>query len=117
MNPPVLEKPTLFKINKIDSINSYYLIYSVKDNKKYKIVSKKDTRERIECKNVLKENSYYDFELENLIQEVESSNPLENKPTFPVLSCYVFDDDTKICEENEMEILYKVKNLKGLCLE
>lgn|SRR5690606_583709 len=117
MNPPVLEKPTLFKINKIDSINSYYLIYSVKDNKKYKIVSKKDTRERIECKNVLKENSYYDFELENLIPEVESSNPLENKPTFPVLSCYVFDDDTKICEENEMEILYKVKNLKGLCLE
>ena len=119
INRPVLEKEksTLFKINKIDSINNYYLIYSIKENKKYKIVSKKDTTEFVKCKDFLTENSYYNFELENLIPEVESSNPLENKPTFPILSCYLFDDDTKICEEDEMEILYKAKKLKGLCLE
>ncbi len=119
INQPVLEKEktTLFKINKIDSINNYYLIYSLKGNKKYKIVSKKRTTEFVKCKGFLTENSYYNFELENLIPEEESSNPLENKPSFPVLSCYLFDDDTKICEEVEMEILYKAKNLKGLCLE
>lgn len=119
VNQPILEKgkDSLFKINKLDSINNYYVIYSIKDGKKYKIVSKKETGEFVNCKNPLKENGYYNFELENLIPEPESSNPLENKPTFPVLSCYLFDDDTKICEENEMEILYKAKNLKGVCLE
>ncbi|MFV0306104.1 MAG: hypothetical protein ACK5IC_11565 [Moheibacter sp.] len=119
LSQPILEKDknALFKVNKLDSINNYYVIYSIKDAKKYKIVSKKETGEFVKCKNLLKENSYYNFELENLIPEVQSPNPLENKPTFPVLSCYLFDDDTKICEEKEMEILYKAKNLTGLCLD
>ena len=106
-----------FKVNKIDSINNYYLIYLIKQGKKYKIVSKKNSGEFNNCKNFLKEDGYYNFELENLIPEVQSSNPLENRIPYPALSCYLFDGNTKICEENEMETLYKAKNLKGLCVE
>ena len=60
----VTEKPRsdekgLFRVVKIQSIHDYYIIYASKDNLKYKIVSKKQSRDgcaKIQKKSKIKKN-------------------------------------------------------------
>ncbi|SEJ29509.1 hypothetical protein SAMN04488018_12239 [Myroides marinus] len=100
----------LFKIAKIDSINSFYIIYCTKDEQNYKIISKKeDEKYKFEKIN---ESEYYSFELTNFPDYSNSDNPLTGFSS--IEPCFMLDKDTQICKEQGIKGLYTTKNLKGL---
>lgn len=103
----------LHQIVKIDSIGNYYVIYSTKNNNKYKIVSKKENL-IYEDYSQIQEKHFYDLKLINLISYSESDNPLTGFQSTSILHCYSFDVDVVICEEEGMDTLYKAENLIGL---
>lgn len=105
----------IYKIDAIDSVNSFYIIYAVKDNLKYKIVSKKGDIKG--CKKIIV-GKKYKFTLESILaekihlgdKEFSSSNSLN-------VDCFSFDENTEICKEQFKGIndLHKTKDLVGLC--
>ena len=111
----VEQADTIYRIDSIDSVNSFYTIYASKDNQKYKIVSKKgDTKD---CKKIIV-GKEYKFELESILaekiklgdKEFSSSNSLK-------VDCFSFEENTEICKEQSKGIhdLHKTKDLVGLC--
>jgi 2-hydroxy-3-keto-5-methylthiopentenyl-1-phosphate phosphatase len=111
----VEQADTIYRIDSIDSVNSFYIIYALKDNQKYKIVSKKDDIKG--CKKIVVGKDYK-FNLESILaekiklgdKEFSSSNSL-------TVDCFSFDDNTEICKEQSKGIhdLHKTKDLVGLC--
>ncbi len=104
-----------YNIYKIDSINSYYLIYAKNGESLYKIVSKKTNL--YNC-NKIKLNSNYMLNLRamGIIKPMagdEKTKPM-NYLDFAD-PCRKFDDSTKICLERYMKDLYFADNVKGLC--
>lgn len=104
-----------YTIYKIDSINSYYLIYAKNGEDLYKIVSKKTNL--YNC-NKMKLNSNYLLKL----RAMEILKPkIGDEKTRPMNyldfadPCRKFDDSTKICIERYMKDLYFADNVKGLC--
>ena len=106
----VTEKPRsdekgLFRVVKIQSIHDYYVIYASKDNLKYKIVSKKQSRDG--CVKI-RRNQEYKFEL----KELEFLGGSE-------VNCVSFDKRTIICRCEDEDCafgLFMTNNLQGLCL-
>jgi hypothetical protein len=97
---------TLYKVYKVDSINSYYLIYVSKRDTNYKIVSKREFTEN--CNKITK-GDYYDFNLSSMsIGEIMS-------PGFA--NCIWVDSTTKVCLEDSIFDLKSASNIKGLCYE
>lgn len=111
----VEQADTIYRIDAIDSVNSFYIIYAAKDNQKYKIVSKKGNIEG--CKKIMV-GKVYKFTLESILaekiklgdKEFSSSNSLN-------VDCFSFDENTEICKEHSKGIndLHKTKDLVGLC--
>ena len=101
-----------YKIYKIDSINTYYLIYARKEDSLYKIVSKKTG---IENCNRIEVGKYYDFHLHSSIY----GRTIAGKTILPqntlLVNCFSFDDSTNICLERDSinDLLY-ADNVKGL---
>lgn len=99
----------LYKITKIDSINSFYFIYCDKDERIYKIISKKiDEKSKL---NKIKENKYYRFQLTSFPDYSKDNNPLTGFNS--IEPCFMLDKQTKVCKEQGIE-LCTTKNLKGL---
>lgn len=98
-----------FKVYKIDSINSYYLVYCEKDAQKFKIVARMEAK--MQNGNEIKLGGFYNFAL-NIFPKNEGDNPL-TKSALNV-NCYMFDKDTKICKEEGINGLYTTANLSGL---
>lgn len=106
---------TIFRIDAIDSVNSFYVIYAAKDNQSYKIVSKKGDIKG--CRKIMV-GEKYKFHLESILaekvkiggNEFSSSNSLK-------VNCFSFEDNTEICKEQSKGIndLHKTKDLVGLC--
>jgi hypothetical protein len=100
-----------YRVYKIDSINSYYLIYAKKSDTLYKIVSKK---EKCENCNMIYVNGVYLFKL-------HSSLYLNGKPIIPPasrleISGLAYDKFTEIkFEGDSIRDLYYADNIKGLC--
>src|SRR5436189_6339627 len=96
-----------YKVYKIDSIKNYYLIYALKKNVRFKIISSKEFNEN--CKEI-KQESYYDFRLTSLLHSfgVEEIAPGS-------AGCVYVDSVTKICIEDSIYDLYSGDNIKGLC--
>lgn len=103
-----------YEVYKIDSINSYYLIYVKQQNNLFKIISKK----RINNCNEIKVNSFYKF---HLISYGLSAPVTGDAKWTPVNSnefknCIELDDSTKVCKERYMNDLYYSDDIIGLCL-
>lgn len=99
-----------YKVFKIDSINSYYLIYCRKDNLNYKIISKKESKK--EGKQIIVVENFYSFKLINFPNYSDNENPLTGfSSTEP---CIMLDKDTSICKEKGVTGLYTTNNLQGL---
>ena len=99
-----------YKIYRIDSINSFYLIYCEKEGQKYKIVSKKaDDIPKGSKKIEIGES--FNLTLK-LFPEENKNNPLANSSI--LVDCFTFDPNTTICKENGMHGLHTTENLKGL---
>ncbi|WP_374172813.1 hypothetical protein [Flavobacterium tructae] len=104
---------SLFTVNKIDSVNNYYLVYLKKDKNWYKIVSKKDGA--INSKKI-KINSSYKFCLKSIWnQEILIAGVNVSPSLTPHVTCLGFDKETSICiERDSINDLFVTKNLKGL---
>lgn len=101
----------IYEVYRIDSVNSFYIIYCSKDTQKYKIVSeKKDILSndfvRVEV------GGFYNLILKSF-PDKSSENPLTNNSSL-LISCYMFDKDTEICREPGINGLFTSPNLVGL---
>lgn len=108
------DQSELYKVLKIDSINSYYIVYCEKDAEKYKIVSKEQNANISNYGSKIKIGESYNLTLDYYHPNNNDKNPLTNTSTTPyVIRCYMFTD-TEICQEQGINGLYIAKNLKGL---
>jgi len=102
----------LYKVYKIDSVNSYYLIYAKKNDSLYKIVSKKDS---VNCSNKIRLNNNYSFMLHSLLAKSRIGN-VSIDPKNMNVNCFAFDKETFICLEGDsIKDIYHADNVKGLC--
>jgi hypothetical protein len=103
-----------YKILKIDSVNSYYFIYVTRDKIKFKIVSKKEIST---SGDKIKVGKKYALNLISMLSDKPIKDLAELPQNRSLVSCYFFDDSTKICyEKSYNRDLYKIENLKGLYL-
>lgn len=105
-----------YKVFKIDSINSYYLIYAEKNDALYKIVSKK---EKESIFNRIQVNHFYPFKLTSRRDNAAVINGVKLSPqNYLDIECYVYDDSTSICiERDSINELHHASNIKGLCFQ
>lgn len=102
-----------YTVYKIDSINTWYLIYAKRNDSLYKIVSKKENSEN--C-NRIKINSKYYFKLVSWFPSNAPQNLNISTKNIPHLAGYGFDDSTTIMLEKGLinDLMYG-ENIKGLC--
>ena len=91
----------MYKVSKIKTVGKYHVIYAVKNDSTYKIVSKK---EKINDGRRIRKNESYPFMI-SIIKSLAG----------PEVDCFSFDEKTAICKEPEVELVL-ASNLKGLCL-
>ncbi len=111
---PVEESISLYKVCKIDSINNYYIIYTRKDNNKYKIISKMEYRMDAEK---IKLNERYNLKLQSLFNVDYFIDSINFNPSLtPNVECIYIDKLTPVCIDRKYSIfdLYKAINLSGL---
>lgn len=102
-----------YKVYKIDSINTYYLIYAKKGDSLYKIVSKKKPNKNCE---EIKIKISYAFKLRSSLTDFHIGNVLISAKQLTNVNCYTYDDSTKIClERDSINDLYHADNIQGLC--
>jgi hypothetical protein len=105
---------TFYNVTKIDSINSYYLIYAKRHDTIFKIVSKKEYT--INC-NTIRVNSKYNFDLHSIRENAPIISGIKINPINHMdINCYQFDEETSICREKGIYDLYFSHNVKGLCI-
>ncbi len=104
---------TEYRVYKIDSVKSFYLIYAQKDSLRYKIVSKKAKADASYEK--IRINGYYAFRLHSM--SVINGKPITTAmSTYETSGMYV-DDSTIVNFEKETQWdLYYAENIKGLCI-
>ncbi len=91
-----------YKIEKIKSVNGYYVIYASRNDSIFKIVSKKANHQV--CSEKIKKNRCYMLKFEEV-----------NSLAGPEVECFSFDERTEICRELGIG-LYVSTNLAGLCI-
>jgi hypothetical protein len=97
----------VYKIYKIDSINSWYVIYARNGEYRYKIISQKCPPSQGVR---IRKNKSYNLRL-------ISTRHYPNAPTnYLDISCFMLDEQTSMCLEPRKEIydVHYTKDLKGL---
>lgn len=109
----ISQEQSLYKVYKIDSIHSYYLIYARKKDTIYKIVSKKSDLEN--CNSILI-NQDYAFRLQGRIASRQASKFRLSPEASLLVNCFSYDDSTSVClERDSINDLYSAENVRGLC--
>ncbi len=90
-----------YKIEKLEKVKSYYVIYASKNDTTFKIVSK---REPVSNCNKIKRSNSYNLKFSEVILQCGSQ-----------VNCFNFPDKTVVCKDDNFG-LYVATNLKGLCL-
>ncbi|WP_155847217.1 hypothetical protein [Algoriphagus marincola] len=106
-----------YRIKKIKTKNSWYIIYAEKQDSLYKIVVGKPNTINDDCKKIVV-GKYYDLELKSRRDNTPEINGVKLKPVnYLDVECYSYDEDTEICIEPKKGIndLYYTDDLKGLC--
>lgn len=103
----------IYKVYKIDSVHSYYLVYAKRGDTLYKIVSKKQWQRN---SNKIYVGGQYDFLLHSVWhQKIMIGNVDVSPSNMPHITCMNFDDSTAIClEKDSINDLFIASNLKGL---
>jgi len=108
----VSENKLLYKVYRIDSINSYYLIYAKRKDSLYKIVSKKAVDVSSD-KIVINKN--YEFKLISSLLNRRIGNTVILPQNSLLVDCFYYDNTTKICLEGDsIRDLYHADNIKGI---
>lgn len=106
-----------YEIEKIDSINNWYILNAKKNDTVYKIISKKINLANGKCEKI-KIGEKYRFSLHSRNENPPTINGVKLRPqNYLDIRCYSFDEKTEICIEPEKGIynLYFTKELQGLC--
>jgi len=104
----------LYNVYKIDSINSFYLIYAKNGNSNYKIISKKEQPPN--CNTMIQMNGKYEFKLHSQSYNPKSGKIEELPENSLLVNCFYYDDSTTIClERDSINDLFYGDNIKGLC--
>ena len=104
-----------YEVYKIDSVNSYYLVYAKRNDTLFKIIFRKAYSNT--CID-LSVGKIYDLQLYSIWRQPimvggENMSPSAN----PHVNCLGFDDSTRIClERDSINDLSMAENLQGLCL-
>ena len=102
-----------YGITRIDSVNSYFIIYAEKDYRPYKIVSKKQSLH--DCQK-LKIGQFYGLHLKRLLHKsISTSQGMFPANDVELKNCIELDDSTEICRERYMDDIYETDNIRGLC--
>jgi len=103
----------LYMIDRIDSLNNYYLVYAKNQDSIYKIVIGKDLSKK--CKQTILLKEKYFLSLKSKRELAPIINGVKIAP-FNV-DCFVFDEETTICIEQDIGIydLYFTDDIVGLC--
>lgn len=110
-----IQKKDFYKVYKVDSLNSYYLIYASGRDSLFKIVSKKELVKNCETIKIGKE---YVFKLHSILSNRKIAGQDISPFALPHVSCYYFDDSTNIClERDSINDLHRGDNIKGLCFK
>ncbi|NCQ12284.1 MAG: hypothetical protein GW809_09135 [Bacteroidetes bacterium] len=105
-----------YEIYKIDSLNIYYIIYAKRNHNKFKILSKKDSTD-IPCDKVIRVGAAYDLELKSILQqEIHIDDKIISSGNNLLVNCFIFEHNTRICREEDINDLHYALNIKGLCL-
>lgn len=108
------KKSDFYRISKLDSINTYFLIYATKKDSTYKIVSNKDYAKN--C-NKIKVGSSYQLHLKSLKDNAPIINGIKMTPVnYLDIKCFQFDETTQICKEDGIYDLYFTDDIRGICL-
>jgi len=112
-----LKNDSTYLINKIDSLNSWNIIYATKQDVTYKIIVHKEDVDTKACKKIIV-GKYYELNLnsrKNNVLEIDGVkvSPINNLD----VNCYTYDDMTEICIEPKKGIndLYHTEDIKGFC--
>ncbi|PUZ29390.1 hypothetical protein DCC81_08060 [Chitinophaga parva] len=103
-----------YTVYKVDSINSYYLIYARKADSIYKIVSKRggnhgDNLVRIAV------DSTYNFILHSSLLNRKIGNAVLLLQNTLLVNCFSYDNETRICLEGDsIRDLYNAEDIKGI---
>jgi hypothetical protein len=106
---------SVFYVDHIDSVNTFYLIYASHAKGKIKIVSKKGSNNN--CDKIQIKNSYT-FSLHSIwTRPIMMGNVNVSPSLTPHVTGLYFDDSTviRIDRDNGIYDLYDCDNLKGLC--
>ncbi len=111
INNSVEDQQHSYMVYKLDSINSYYLIYARSKDSLYKIVSEKTVASAGEQ---IRPNGRYAFNLRSRLSAFRIGNVLVS-PQSSNVNCFAFDEETNICLEGDsIRDLYQAENVKGL---
>lgn len=115
-----------YRIKKITSKNSWYVIYAEKQDSLYKIVTGKEKGDN-DCQKIAV-GKYYDLELKSRRENIPVIGGIKLKPVNYLdvksssydkegVECYSYDKKTEICTEPQKGIydVYYTEDLKGLC--
>lgn len=105
-------------VYKIEKKIKIFIIYAERDDKKYKIISKRVLDENCSGKEI-EINYNYDFELTSILYNVDSvSNKRLNPVNIIDKYCITVDESTIVCTDRESGFfdLYKSNNLCGLII-
>lgn len=111
----LIDSNSMYRVYKIDSINSYYLIYASRKDTLFKIVSKKDYANNLVK---IKNDKMYFFDLFSFSSERKKINPKMPLQNSLLVNCFGFDDSTIIClERDSINDLHFARNLVGLYIK
>lgn len=103
-----------YEVYKIDSVNSFYLVYARKNDSLYKIVSKK---EYVENGDRIQKGNVYGFQLHARSENRTIAGAKLLPQNSLLVTCFSYDDSTKIClERDSINDLHYADNLRGLYL-
>ncbi|MDL2144383.1 hypothetical protein QQY79_17785 [Flavobacterium tructae] len=107
------EKDSLYEVYKIDSINTFFIVYAKRNGTKFKIVSKKTNS--APCNKILVGSSY-NLKLKSILkQEIKLGDKTISSSSNLLVTCFTFEGNTKICREEDITDLHHAENLIGLC--
>ena len=117
-NNKIVKSDKSYLVKEIKSINNWNIIYAVKKDSIYKIVTQKvKNNKNDDCDKVVVGN-YYNLVLHSRKNNVPEINGIKINPTNNLdVNCYSYDENTSICIETKKKIfdLHHTSNIKGLC--
>lgn len=104
---------SLYEVYKIDSINTFYIVYAKRKGINFKIVSKKATS--TSCNKILVGSSY-NLKLKSILKQgVKLGDKIISSSSNLLVTCFTFENNTEICREKDINDLHHAENLIGLC--